>query len=140
MSGFLNTLVGEIRSGDLLALIEELEQVCPVVSQDFLKTPFIAFLTQCVYPGGLGKRAPLSTVSAAWAPLLESRVGKLPEGDLRELCAELAKLRGVALEFFQGGKVCALLNKTLPKHPVPTKPPAKQSRWDAVIRQRRANR
>ncbi len=140
MSDFLNTRLGEIRSGEILALIEELEHACPVGSRHFVGSPLIHFLTQCVYPGGgAGKRVPLSTALVADAPILDSRAGKL-DGDLYDLCAELALRNDAALKFYQGNKLAVFFNKTLPKYAAPKKPTARQQRSDAVARQRRANR
>ena len=95
---------------------------------------------QFTYPHGPEKRVPINLALALDTPILESKVGRLPDGDLRDLCNELAKLSGKALEFYQGSKVFMLLNKTLPKHTPPKKLTALQSRRAAVDRQRRTNR
>ncbi|MDR3405414.1 MAG: hypothetical protein P4L99_23165 [Chthoniobacter sp.] len=139
MSELLQTKVGDIKSADVLALIDELEQACPVGSQNFVNSPLLFFLTQCVYPDGSGKRVPITMKSVATAPLLEARVGKLPDGPLRELCGELAVLSRNPLELFSGSKVYMLLNKTLPKFTMKNST-EKQKRWDGVIGQRRSNR
>ena len=139
MSELLQTKVGEIKSAEILALIDELEHACPVGSQDFLNSPLLFFLTQCVYPDGSGKRVPITTKFAASVPLLEARVGKLPEGPLRDLCGELAVLSRNPLEVFSGSKVYMLLNKTLPKFSMKGST-EKQKRWDTVVGQRRSNR
>ena len=117
MDSLLQTKVGDIRDGEILALIDELEHACRVGSRDFVNLPLSLFLTQCVYPDGPAKRVPITTKIVASAPFLESRVGKLPDGPLRDLCAELALLAGTALESFSGNKIYVLLNKTLPKYP-----------------------
>jgi len=140
MSRLLQTKVGEVRDGEILALIEELEQACPVGSHQFVNQPLLFFLNQCVYPEGPGKRVPLSTKTVALAPLLETRVGKLADGGLRDLCGELAVLSGDGLESFANRKVYVLLNKTLPKHEAPPAPSLAQRRWDAVAGRRRSNR
>jgi len=139
MDRILELKVAEIREGELLALIDELEQTCPVGSRDFLGSPFLFFLTQCVYPDGSGKRVPITTKFVAAAPLLEARVEKLPDGPLRDLCGELAVLSGNTLEVFSSSKVYVLLNKTLPKFGA-KRVTEKQKRWDGVIGQRRSNR
>jgi len=141
MGELLNAKVGKIRDGELLALIEELEHACPVGSRHFLNLPLIHFLTQCVYPAGASeKRVTLKTDLAAHTPILDTRVGKLPDGDLRSLCAELALRQNTALEFYNGNKLVVFLNKTLPKHPRPKKPTAKRSRMNSIAMQRRLNR
>ena len=139
MGRLLETKVADIKDAELLGLIDELEEACPVGSCEFVNLPFLHFLTQCVYPQGPEKRVPITTKFAASTPLLESRVGKLPEGLLRDLCAELALLAQSSLEVFSGSKVYVLLNKTLP-HFDTTGTTQKQKRWDAVIQQRRMNR
>ena len=138
MSEFLTTRRSEIRSGEILSLIEELEHACPVGSRLHLTTPLIAFLGLCVYPNG-PKRVPLSTALAIDTPLLESRIGKLPDGDLRDLCTELARMGNKSLELFAGTKLYVFLNKAILKHTSP-KPLTKAARRDAIVRQRRANR
>jgi hypothetical protein len=140
MGKLLETKVANITDDEILALIRELEQACPVGSRDFLNVPFLLFLTQCVYPSGAVKRVPITTQYVPSAPLLESRVGKLPDGPLRDLCGELALLSKEALEFFSGNKIYVLLNKTLPKNLSGKKPSDKHRRWDTVVRQRRSNR
>lgn len=139
MSALLQTKLGEIRDREILELVEELEQACPVGSRDFVNGPLLHFLTQCVYPQGPAKRVPISTKVVCLSPLLDSRVGQLTEGPLRDLCEELATLSRRALELFNGSKIYVLLNKTLPRFSVKG-PSEKQQRWDAVIRQRRSNR
>ena len=139
-SNFLNTMLGEIRSGEILSLLDELENACPVISRQGLNLPLAAFLNQCLYPQGSGKRQPLNLDQAFHTPLLESRIGKLPDGDLREFCAELARRSGKALEFYQSCKVYALINKCMPRLPSPAKPSAKSERQNALTTQRRANR
>lgn len=140
MSNFLYTLLQDIRSGDILAMIEELEEAIPVVSRTALASPLIHLLQQFTYPQGPEKRVPINPSAALNTPILESKVGKLPDGDLRDLCHELAKLSNKGLEFYQGSKVFALLNKTLPRREAPKKPTALQGRRTAVDQQRRANR
>ena len=141
MSGLLQTKVGDIDDRELLDLIDELEQACRVGSREFISLPLMLFLTQCasirrVRP----KRVPITTKYAASTPLLESRVGKRPDGPLRDLCGELAVLSAKSLESFSGSKVYVLLNETLPKNLTATPPGATQSRWDAVVYRRRSNR
>jgi len=140
VNSLLQTKVGDIRDGEILALIDELEQVCRVGSRDFVNLPLALFLTQCVYPDGPAKRVPITTKYTPSAPLLESRVGKLPEGPLRVLCDELALFAGEALEFFHSRKVYVLLNQALPKHATVKAPGARQTRWEAVVHRRRSNR
>ena len=139
MGALLQTKVGEIKDHQILALIDELEQACPVGSRNFVNSPLLFFLTQCVYPDGSGKRVPITTKFAAAAPLLEAGVGKLQEGPLRDLCGELAVLSRNTLEVFSGSKVYMLLNKTLPKFTMKSST-EKQKRWDTVVGQRRSNR
>ena len=139
MSGLLETKLADITDEDILALIRELEQACPVGSCDFGNLPLLHFLTQCVYPEGPSKRILITTKFAPSAPLLETRVGQLPDGSLRNLCGELALLSQVALELFNGHKVYVLLNKTLPNFAAP-KPSETQRRWETVVQQRRSNR
>lgn len=140
MGQLLETKVADITDDELLELIRELEVVCPVGSQDFADSPLLHFLTQCVYPEGpTGKRISITTKLAASAPRLESRVGSLSDGPLRDLCGELASLSKEALELFSGSKVYMLLNKTLPHFSIKG-PSGNQRRWDAVIGQRRSNR
>ena len=99
------------------------------------------FLVQCLYPSGdTAQRVPISTALLPVAPLLDSTVGKLPDGDVRTLCLELAVASGRALEFYAGSKLSAFLNKTLPKLPKPKKPTEKQRRRDALAMQRRRNK
>jgi hypothetical protein len=141
MSEFLNTRLGTIHRGEILDLVDELESVCQVSSADFVNSPLIHFLTQCVYPMGASqKRKPISTGSVAIAPLLESKVGKLPDGDLHDFCTELALRNNTALEWYSGNKLAVFLNKTLPEFALPKRPTAKRSRVDAVAMQRRSNR
>ena len=141
MSEFLSTRLGEIHSGPLLSLIDELEHACPVGSRHFVGLTLFQFLTQCVYPGGSeGKRVPITTALALDTPLLDSKVGKLPDGDLHDLCAELTLRSNEALEWYSGNKLTVLLNKTLPKFALPKRSGPKQGRSDAVAMQRRANR
>lgn len=140
MSGFLQTKVGEIQADEILALIRELEHACPVGARHFVGLPLLLFFTQCVYPEGPTKRVPITTAYAASTPLLESRVGKLPDGPLRDLCGELAAFSRNALELFHGNKVYVLLNKTLPKN-LTLKPASDtQRRREAVVHRRRLNR
>jgi hypothetical protein len=132
--------VGEIEDRQILALIYELEQACPGVgSRLFANSPLLHFLTQCIFPSGT-KHVRITTAHVPLAPLLESRVGKLPDGALRDLCGELAKRSGKALEFYGGNKVYVLLNKTLPKDWSVNSPSETQRRWDNVWRNRRSNR
>ncbi len=140
MGRLLDTKVADIKDAELLGLIDELEEACPVGSAEFLHSPLLHFLTQCVYPNGPERRVAITTKSVASAPLLESRVGKLPEGLLRDLCGELALLGQSGLDVFSGSKVYVLLNKTLPRFAATGRSTARRERWDAVIRQRRANR
>ena len=140
MSSLLQTLVREIHDGDLLALLDELECAVPVASRMALRIPLIGLLMQFVYPYGPEKRIPITLDSVLETPILETRVGKLPDGSLRELCMELAVLSGRALEFYQGCKVYVLLNKAIPRHVASKKPSANALRWEAVVRQRRSNR
>jgi hypothetical protein len=108
---------------------------------NFASSPLMIFLMQCLYPtGDTSKRVPISTACLAVAPLLESTVGRLPDGDLRTLCMELSIASGHALEFYSGSKLVAFLNKTLPKPPKPKKLTARQSRLERIGLQRRANR
>jgi len=140
MGRLLETKVADFKDDELLALIRELEDACPVSSQNFADSPLMHFLTQCVYPEGVtGGRVSITTKFVASAPLLESRVGKLPDGPLRNLCAELASLAEEGLELFSGSKVYMLLNKTLPRFST-ARQTEKQKRWDAVTYQRRSNR
>ncbi len=139
MNGLLQTKVGEIKDQEILALIGELEHACPVGSEHFASSPLLFFLTQCVLPDGF-KHVPITTAHVPLATLLESRVGKLPDGPLRDLCDELARSSGKALEFFSGNKVYVLLNKTLPKKRGTKPPKDTQRRWEDVVRQRRSNR
>jgi hypothetical protein len=139
MSDLLKTHVERIRDGDVLALISELEEATAVGSDRFLGFPLLLFLTQCVYPEGPTKRFAISLKYCLETPILQSRVGRLPDGALRDLCAELAARTGDSLEVFHSAKVYALLNKTLPRG-MEVKNPGADARWDAVIRQRRANR
>ncbi|HSI14469.1 MAG TPA: hypothetical protein VK961_20630 [Chthoniobacter sp.] len=139
MGRLLETKVADIKDAELLGLIDELEEVCPVGSRNFVSSPMLHFLTQCVYPNGPEKRVVITTKFAASAPLLESRVGKLSDGPLRSLCGELASLAQSGLDAFNGSKVYVLLNKTLPRF-ASERSTARQKRWDSVIQQRRANR
>jgi len=140
MGRLLETKVANTEADELLALIRELEDACSIGSEGFADSPLIHFLTQCVYPeGATGGRASITTKFAASAPLLESRVGKLSDGPLRNLCVELASLANESLEFFGGSKVYMLLNKALPRFSS-ARQTEKQKRWDAVIHQRRSNR
>ncbi|MGB8353411.1 MAG: hypothetical protein WCD79_05955 [Chthoniobacteraceae bacterium] len=141
MSTFLDTRLSEIQSEEILALVSELEHVTRIGSDAYANSQLFIFLSQCVYPGGTGeKRVPISAEFIAVAPLLDTRVGKLPDGDLRNLCAELAFRNHTALEYYHGNKLSVFLNKTLPKHSAPKKPTSSQQRWNAVAMQRRANR
>lgn len=139
MSRLLETKVADIKDTELLCLVDELEEVCPVGSRNFLSSPLLHFLTQCVYPHGPEKRVAIATQFAASTPLLESRIGKLPDGPLRDLCGELAQLGQSSLDVFSGSKVYVLLNKTLPRFAT-ARSTVRQKRWDAVVQQRRANR
>lgn len=139
MSRLLETKVADIKDTELLGLVDELEEVCPVGSRNFINSPLLHFLTQCVYPNGPEKRVAITTQFAPSAPLLESRIGKLPDGPLRDLCGELALLAQSSLDVFAGSKVYVLLNKTLPRFAT-ARSTARQKRWDAVVQQRRANR
>jgi len=136
------TSLGNIRDPNLLALIEELEQATDVESAAYLSLPLMVFLTQCVYPGiEPGKRVRISSARIPFAPLLDLKVGKLPDGDLRGLCQELAEGHGRALEFFHGSKLAAFLNKAIPRIPARIKvTSSKQARQERIVRQRRANR
>ena len=140
MSKLLHTLVQDIHAGDILSLLDELEHAIPVVSRTALRIPLVNLLTQFVYPKGFGKREPIKLDLALHTPILETPIGKFPDGDLRSLCTELAATTEKALEFYHGSKMYVFLNKTLPKYAMPRQPTALQKRWDAVTRQRRANR
>lgn len=139
MSRLLETKVADIKDAELLSFVDELEEVSPVGSRNFLNSPLLHFLTQCVYPHGPEKRVAITTQLAASTPLLESRIGKLPDGPLRDLCGELTLLAQSSLDVFSGSKVYVLLNKTLPRFAT-TRSTARQNRWDAVTQQRRSNR
>ena len=133
--------VDELSSGDVHALIRELEQACGIRAADFASMPLMHFLVQCVYPSGDSSvRVPISTAYLAVAPLLDATIGKLPDGDLRTLCTELSIASGHALEFYSGSKLAAFLNKTVPKLPKRKKPTARQSQLQRIALQRRANR
>jgi hypothetical protein len=133
--------LNDLSSGDIHALIRELEHACGLPSSHLASSPLIHYLMQCVYPNGdPAQRVPISTAFLPVAPLLDSTVGKLPDGDVRTLCSELAAASGRALEFYAGSKLSAFLNKTLPKLPKPKKPTARQAARERIAMQRRANR
>jgi hypothetical protein len=133
--------VGEIGDPNLLALIDELEWAAGVPSAEFLSLPLGFFLTQCVYPTGEPEtRIPISSAGLPLAPLLDSKVGRLPDGELRTLCAELASTSGRALEFFHDSTLAAFLNGTIPKLEPAGKRTADEMRRDRVVMRRRANR
>lgn len=141
MSEVQFTPINQLTDSDVHALIRELEEACGISATGFLSAPLMLFLTQCFYPDGAASRCVrISSSYLAFAPLLDSTVGKLPDGDLRTLCMELAIAAGRALEFYSGSKLAAFLNKTVPKPPKPKKLTAQQSRWERVAKQRRANR
>ena len=147
MSEIRFSLIGEISDPELRAAIQELEIACDVSSDQIDASPIIHFLMLCVYPGPeFGKRVPISTECMASAPLLESKVGKLQDGDLRTLCAELAAANRAAplnrrnIDFYNGSKLAAFLNKTIPKQDRPKKPTANQARMNRIVMQRRENR
>lgn len=141
MSDLLNTKLSHIRDGNILALVEELEAVCSTLSHRFLDLPLRFFLTQCVYPRGAGtKRVRISTETVALSPLLESSIGKLPDGELFDLCREIATADGVAREFSHGQKLANFLSRTIDKYD-PTKGLSnKQERLDRLARTRRSNK
>lgn len=133
--------IDELSSGDVHKLIRELEQACGIRAADFASSPLMHFLIQCLYPSGdASKRVLISASYLAVAPLLDSTIGKLPDGDLRTLCGELSIASGHALEFYSGSNLATFLNKTLPKSPKPKKPTARQARLQRIALQRRANR
>lgn len=133
--------LSSIRDGDLLTLVGELEQVCPVSSALLLDLPLSTFLTQCVYPAGDGKRVPISTAASFGCSLLETRVGKLSDGSLLlDLCRELAENAGKGIEFFLGNKVYVFLNKTILRQEKPKKQSVEGQRWSDVVSLRRRNR
>ena len=141
MSEIRFSYLGDLSGGDVQALIRELEQACGVTSSHLASSPLLHFLVLCVYPGhDPGKRVPISSACLAVAPLLDCTVGKLPDGDLRTLCAELATASGRALEFYHGSKLAAFLNKTIPKQPKTKKPTARQAANQRIAMTRRANR
>jgi hypothetical protein len=141
MSQVLDTRLNEIRDANLSAMIVELEAVCLVPSSYFLEQPLRFYLNQCVYPKGAGtQRVPISTASAACSPLLETRIGKLSDGPIFDLCMELSMRHGTALEFSLGKKLVTFLNLTLPKF-APVKAPSKEQRLkNSIVHIRRNNR
>ena len=141
MTKLLNTNLSDIHDGDILAVVEELEAVCPVGSRHFLNLPLRMFLTQCVYPGGTGtKRIPISTATVAISPLLESTIGKLPDGALFDLCREIATADGIAREFSHGQKLCVFLSRTIDKYTPSKAPTERQRRINNIVQRRRNNR
>lgn len=133
--------LSSIRDGDLLTMVSELEQVCPVSSALLLDLPLSTFLTQCVYPAGDGKRVPISTAASLDCPVLETPVGKLADGSLLlALCRELAENEGKGLDFFLGNKVYVFLNKTILRQEKPKKRSKDGQRWNDVVNLRRRNR
>ena len=135
------TRLDQLSSGDVHALISELEQACGIRAADFASLPLMNFLTLCLYPSGdTSKRVSISTACLVMAPLLDTTIGKLPNGDLRTLCSELSIASDRALEFYSGSKLAAFLNKTLPKLAKPKKLTAGQSRRERIALLRRANR
>ena len=147
MSEIRFSLIGEISDHNLRAAIRELEIACEVSSDQIDTSPIIHFLMLCVYPGPEpGKRVPISTECMASAPLLDCKVGKLPDGDLRDLCAELAVANRAApinrrnIDFYNGSKLAAFFNKTIPKQDRPNKPTANQARRERIVMRRRENR
>lgn len=76
------------------------------------------FLLMCVYPDyPRTKRFRISTDTAI-SPLLETRVGKLPDGPIFDLCMEVSVWGETAREFSHGRKLVTLLNERIPKFPV----------------------
>lgn len=141
MQKLINTVISQIRDGDVLSLIEELEQACQVSSEHFVASPFIHFLTQCLYPAGsTGKRIPVNPRMIASAPILEGKVGKLLDGPLRDLCAELATLINDAIELYSGKSVYVLINKAVPKMDRKPMKKTRGTRWDSVFDQRTRNK
>ena len=140
MSEFLNTKLSAIRSGDILALVSELDAVCGERSPTYLNMPFRFFLSSCVYPGGTNtKRVKFSTATVLESEFLDSTIGKLP-ADLFDLCHELCRRAGPAREFSLGQKLVTFLNRTIDVH-TPDKPPTdKQRRREALAQQQRRNR
>ncbi|MEI9895534.1 MAG: hypothetical protein WDN28_16990 [Chthoniobacter sp.] len=140
MSRLLDTKVGEIKDEEIRSLIQELEEVCHVSSQQSANLPLQLFFQRCVYPEGPQKHIPITTKFVPLAQHLESRVGMLSDGPLRELCAELALRAKNALEFYSDRRVYMLLNKAFPKKPSAKNPTKTQQRWDVVVNRRRSNR
>lgn len=141
MSSFLNTKLGAIHDRGIFELIKELEAICGVPCSNYLDYPLRTFLSLCVYPGGTGtKRVRLSTATVPQAPLLDSRIGKLPSGLLFDLCEELSISAGQGREFTHDQKLVALLNLTIDKH-TPTKPLTERQRLEErIVQRRRRNR
>ena len=140
MSNFLNTRLETVRSGEILSLIEALDAACGERSPHFLGSPLRFYLTACVYPQGAGtKRVKISTAHVLDS-LLDTKVGKLELGDLRDLCNELAIANGKALELCLGEKLVTFLNRTIDVHKPAKGPTELQQRREAVVQQRRKNR
>lgn len=141
MSTLLNTSLGDIREDDILALVAELEAICPIAAAQFRGLPLRFFLTQCVYPNGAGtKRVPISTANVPLSPLLEMPVGKLPSGALYELCREISVCDGKAREFSHGQKLVTFLSRAIDKC-APNKPSSEtKRRKDGIALTRRNNR
>jgi hypothetical protein len=109
--------MSELRDGNILALVEELEAVCRADSSRLLDSPLSHFLILCAHPDGT-KKVRISTSTVISSPLLETRVGKLPDGPLFDLCKELAAWHDAAREFSHGQKLLTLLNMSIPKFPL----------------------
>ena len=137
MPELLNTKVDELRDELLISLIAELELACEIEASPL--TTIGSFLICCVYPFGFGsKRVRISTDHLPMTPVLDTRVGRLPDGPVYGLCRELA--RDVGLELFHGERLKNFLSRRIPSFPAHKTASETARRRDALVHLRRRNR
>lgn len=134
----LHAKIAETTDPDFQRLIDELYH-CVNWERDDTNFPTLWYLL-----GGIGAQNP-KALAAAFLPtegILTTKVEKLSQGVVYDLCCELAKVHRSHIEAYDGKRVLSLLKSLFPKPPSRRKPTRGEIRHEAATRlilQRRAN-
>jgi len=135
---YFRAKIEDVYDNDFQNLISEIYH-CVGWSRDDANFPTLFYLIQ-----GIGAQDP-NAMTAAHLPtagILTTKIGKLPQGVVYELCRELAELKRTHLESLDGKNVLSLIKAFLPRASRRRSPSRGQVRREAstmLIRQRRAN-
>ena len=143
MTKHLHAKIGEVADEEFQSMVDELYHCVDWQRDDqSLTTAFYLFSAICVQDPKAMTAQHLPGVG-----VLTTRVDKLSQGVVYDLCRELVNLKRTHIEAFDGKTVLALIKSCFPKPPSPKssrprKPSRGEVRHDAMtrlIQQRRAN-